>query len=136
MSEIPERRVLKGILAKLKTKTISEEKYFQNQTQSTLGFLAKSHQQALQWKKERKNNISVDSHLNIVYTHVEQVGDLIHASIEVLEDMKLYIDSLEKYSTELDKTLSDIFEQAKKQAEEQIKQQEEFVKKGSTEYIK
>jgi hypothetical protein len=50
--------------------------------------------------------------------------------------MKLYIDSLEKYSTELDKTLSDIFEQAKKQAEEQIKQQEELTKKGSTEYIK
>jgi hypothetical protein len=136
MAEIPERRVLKGILAKLKTKTISEEKHFQNQTKSTLDFFTKSHQQALQWKKEHRNNISVDSHLNIVYTLVEQVGDLIHASIDVLEDMKLYIDSLEKYSAELDKTLSDIFEQAKKQAEEQIKEQAEQMKKGSTEYIK
>jgi len=136
MAEVPERRVLKDILAKLKAKTISEEKYFQQQTQSILNLFTKSHEQALLWKKERKNSISVDSHLNTVYTLFEQLSDLIRGSTDVLEDMKLYIDSLEKYSSELDKTLSDIFEQAKKQAEEQIKQQEELTKKGSTEYIK
>lgn len=57
-------------------------------------------------------------------------------ALGLLDDLGIYIESLESYSTELDKTLSDIFEQATKQAEENMKQQEELMKKGSTEYIK
>lgn len=135
MAELPERKVLKEILAKLKAKTISEEDHFNNQMHNTWNLFIRSDDQALKLVEERKGNISVESHKNVVHILLEQVGDLIHDSIHILEDMKLYIDSLEKYSTELDKTLSEIFEQARKQAEEQIKQQAEFVKKGSTEYI-
>lgn len=39
------------------------------------------------------------------------------------ENVKFYIEALEEYSTELDGTLTHIFERARKDAEEQIKQQ-------------
>jgi len=49
------------------------------------------------------------------------------------ENMKFYIEALEEYSTELDGTLTDIFERARKDAEEQIEQQEELRKRTSPE---
>ncbi len=45
------------------------------------------------------------------------------------ENVKFYIEALEEYSTELDGTLTDIFERARKDAEEQIKQQDEMRKR-------
>jgi len=47
--------------------------------------------------------------------------------------VKFYIETLEEYSTELDGTLTGIFESAKKQAEEQIRQQEELRRRASPE---
>jgi hypothetical protein len=43
--------------------------------------------------------------------------------------MNLYIETLEKYSTEIDNTFTSIVEKARKMAEEQQKQQEEQRKK-------
>lgn len=43
----------------------------------------------------------------------------------LITDMNLYVETLEKYSTELDNTLTEIFEKAEKIAEERRKQQEE-----------
>ena len=42
---------------------------------------------------------------------------LVNSSLNAINDLKLYIDILEDYSTELDSTLADIFEKAKKNAE-------------------
>lgn len=61
------------------------------------------------------------------------VDVLTNCSTTTLEDLKLYIDALEDYSSELDKTLTDIFEQAKKLAEEQQKKQEELRKRKAPE---
>lgn len=49
------------------------------------------------------------------------------------ENVQFYIDALEEYSAELDGTLTEIFERARKDAEEQIKQQEELRKRTSPE---
>ena len=55
----------------------------------------------------------------------------------LIGDMTLYIETLERYSTELDNTLTDIFEMAEKKAEEQRKQKEEIMKRKHPEsYIK
>ena len=50
-------------------------------------------------------------------------------SKKTLEDFKLYIDTLERYSSELDQTLTSIFQQAQEMAEEEQKKQEELRKK-------
>jgi len=49
------------------------------------------------------------------------------------ENVKFYVEALEEYSTELDGTLTDIFERARKEAEEQIKRQKELGKRASPE---
>jgi hypothetical protein len=64
--------------------------------------------------------------LLIVFQSWNQNLNLLNANIvNLIGDMNLYIETLEKYSTELDNTFTSTIEQAKKEAEEQRKQQEE-----------
>jgi len=68
-----------------------------------------------------------------VFQSWNQNLNLLNANIfNLIGDMNLYIETLEKYSTELDNTFTSILEQAKKAAEEQRKQQEEQKQKGYT----
>jgi hypothetical protein len=50
------------------------------------------------------------------------------------ENQRFYIDALEEYSTELDGTLTELFERARNEADEQIKQQEELRRRTSPDY--
>ena len=87
-------------------------------------------------KKQIKAAISASLGLEVIQLHL-LIDMLETCSTTTLEDFKLYIDALEQYSSELDKTLADIFEQAKIMAEEQQKQREEIMKRKSPEsYIK
>lgn len=62
---------------------------------------------------------------------------LVMSSLVTIDDMKLYADTLESYSVELDNTLTAIFEQAKKYAEDKTKEQQELMKKDDTaSYVK
>jgi CRISPR/Cas system-associated endonuclease Cas3-HD len=62
---------------------------------------------------------------------------LVTNSLATIDDMKLYADTLENYSVELDNTLTAIFEQAKKYAEEKSREQQELMKKDdAVSYVK
>jgi len=135
MSEIPERKVLKQVLSNLKTKTISSQDSFKKSLGRQMQIFDAAEQSA-----EKLNQLQKDASSKRIHEIVSTLQDVFaRTAVEalgLLDDLRIYIESLESYSTELDKTLSDIFEQARKQAEEQMKQQEELMKKGSTEYIK
>ncbi len=59
---------------------------------------------------------------------------LVKDAVNCIEDLNIYIESLEKYSSELDKTLWDIIKQAEKTAEEEIKKKQELLKKTPQTY--
>lgn len=132
MSESPERKVLKNMLKKLKAKTINSEadllKSFTDlyeQVSKTWETLAKIRQQKIPSQDARALEI-----IGLEMRGLDSfIGMLASCSKRTIDDFKMYIESLEQYSTELDKTLNDIFEQAEKMAEEQRKKQEELEKK-------
>jgi hypothetical protein len=133
MPETPERKVLKKMLTKLKAKTITSETELLESLTNVFNQLTEI------WKTMTDiidKKTSTDKFNEIVGFELRELHLLIEmsdsCSKRTLEDFKLYIDSLEQYSSELDKTLNDIFEQAKNMAEEQRKQQEELKKKEPT----
>lgn len=132
MSELPERKVLKDILLRLKTKTITSEERHKKLASSVSdtfeGYVGNAWNIAKDKNKEfdRKGTVAIFRLMS------EQLGLLIRDSDGLSEDMKLYIEALENYCAELDKTLWTAIEQAKQQAEGQIKQQEERIKKEPT----
>lgn len=135
MSEIPERKVLKNILSKLKSKTVISERRFKN----SLEHNDKLFDTILK-DVEKTSEKGSEVHKPI-YQLVSRLADLFsNFSLEALgliEEYELYIESLESYSTALDKTLWSAIEQARKEAEEQIKKQEGIMKRKSPEsYIK
>ena len=87
---------------------------------------------------EEVNVAEICEKVGELLTLIQQIFDyLISDYNALLEDTDLYIESLETYGKELDKTLWMGIEQAKKEAEEQIKKQEEIMKRKSPEsYIK
>ena len=131
MSEMPERKVLKNILSKLKAKTVISERRFKN----SLEHNDKLFDTILK-DVEKTSEKGSEVHKPI-YQLVSRLADLFsNFSLEALgliEEYELYIESLESYSTALDKTLWSAIEQAKKEAEEKIKQQKELMKRKSPE---
>ena len=142
MSETPERKVLKGMLAKLKTKVIDSQNAF-----AALSVLTRARKiQDLEgtWNeigdfpKESKPLALV---VFAVFQSWNQDLEMLNANmVSLIGDMNLYIETLEGYSSELDKTLTKIFgdarqyaekckDEQRKQQEEQLKQQEELMKK-------
>lgn len=137
MSEMPERKVLKDILVKLKAKAITSMKNYLELAKSTQEIFAFNLKEAREYSNERAGDQAAFGIFTMSSILDSQVHSLIRYSISLLDDMQLYMESLEKYSGELDKTLWDAIEQAKKKAEEQMKEQEEIMKRKSPEsYIK
>lgn len=138
MSEMPERKVLKEILMKLKTKSLSAESHYRKNSINSIQLLRekvdtfKKSLQKLDCKTpiEVELNTAISEMANSMYILTMTI---ISQSLDVCDNLKLYMDSLEIYSVELDKTLTDIFERAKKAAEEQIKQQEEILERKHAE---
>ena len=140
MSEMPERKVLRTLLTKLKKKTITSKNRFEYSVEDVSKRLEdvikvfKSDLDKLEKKRETidvgKTCKDIGRLLSLIRN---RVAGLVGDCYAVLEDLDLYIESLETYSTELDKTLWDAIEQAKKEVEEKIKQQKELTKRKSPE---
>ena len=125
-----EKKVLKNMLGKLKVKTINSE------IELLESFASLYEQMSEVWKTLsalRKEKAGSEEVFEMVGFDMRGVGSFVDVSIScsrrTLEDFKLYIESLEQYSSGLDETLNDIFQQAEKIAGEQRKKQEEMKKK-------
>ncbi len=141
MTELPERKVLKQILEKLKTKTMSSKSNVSKRAMETYGSLEeinKRFEEIIKGIPESQGEAKmVIEQVKILFRVISiGFGILISQYEDALADMSLYVGSLENYSQELDKTLSGIFEQATKNAEEQIKKQNELMPKKDASYIK
>ena len=135
MSEIPERKVLKETLLKLKTRVIASQKtFFQLSllvSEKTEKTLKESIDQVLEMPEGKKKTESLL--MLTLINSMNQNSNLLLTNIGYIVDtMNLYIETLERYSMELDNTLTSIFEEAKKMAE---KRQQDLMKR-KPEYIK
>ena len=132
MSKIPEKKVLKEMLEKLKAKVIGSQSAFLGLSTSMGTSMTQSLQETsenvlkMPEGKEKMFALLILSMFNTWNNNFNLLNITVGA---LLSDMNLYIETLERYSTELDSTLTDIFEGAKKMAEEQRKKQEELKKK-------
>lgn len=132
MSETPERKVLKEMLMKLKAKVIDSQKTFFGLSISMSTTMTETLKASLEKVMKMPEGEAKTTSLFILslFHTWNQNLNLLNASIGALiGDMNLYIETLERYSTELDSTLTNIFELAEKEAEKQRKWQEELKKK-------
>jgi hypothetical protein len=131
--ETPERKVLKEMLMKLKTRVITSQTMFYGFSTSMSTTLTESLKKTLEEvlkmpEGETKRNALL---ILAVFQTWNQNLNLLNFNISTLiGDMNLYIETLERYSTELDNTFTKIIEGARKMAEEQQRQQEEQRKKN------
>ena len=130
MSEAPEKKVLRELLGKLKVKTISSETQFQKSRVDLYNKITNFWKTLTEMVEKKQIDMETASFLGFVFSGLDGLIDMaLTHSITTLEDFKIYMDALERYSSELDKTLTGIFEQARKMAEEQRKKQEELTKR-------
>ena len=112
MAEVPDRKVLKDVLARLKAKTISTEKHYHDLFDNTLalfnGILAATKD------FERKLGAETGTITALTYLRSAFVDSHIGA-ISLVDDLKLYTESLEKYSAELDQAFWGAIEKQAKQ---------------------
>lgn len=133
MSEMPERKVLKEVLANLKSKSLGSNE----ERKMNVASIMKELYDAMQLLTEQIEKDPTDPmkllRMNIMQRVQLLIDKVISSSDNAMKDMEIYIDALERYSTNLDETLAKIFEQARRMAEKQIKQQEEKMKRKSPE---
>ena len=134
MSDLPERAVLKELLKKLKAKTLNSEARLIDSNADLYYKIADVWKRMKEMVKEGQIGTDASQSLALVVRELHFLVDILtNCSTTTLEDFKLYIDALEQYSSELDKTLTDIFGQARKLAEEQQKKQKELRKRKAPE---
>lgn len=132
MPETPERKVLKEMLVKLKTKVFDCQKMFFELSISMSTTMTENLSESLEnVMKMPEGEAKTTSLFMLTLFHTwNQHLNLLNTTISALiGDMNLYIETLERYSVELDSTLTDIFERAKKMHEEELKKQEELRKR-------
>jgi hypothetical protein len=132
-TEFPERKVLKDLLTKLKSHTIASEEELRKEEERFMKRFEESHEKlkVLAKKCETAPNVkdTVDAFSEVIIRMDLLEEDFAKSVHRNNENVKFYIEALEEYSTELDGTLTDIFERARRDAEEQIKQQEKLRKR-------
>ena len=134
MSEAPEKKVLRELLSELKAKTMISEERFQKSVADVDKRIIKLWEMLERLLDKKQIEKTIATALGLLITSLDaQVEMSFTHSMTTLEDFKIYVGALERYSSELDQTLSDIFEQAKKMAEEQRKKQEELMKRKAPE---
>ena len=132
MPELPERKVLKEMLLKLKAKIIAtQQSYYKLSSDLSQSVEKGLKKYLMETSQMPEGEVKTQSLLlATVVNGITQNYNMLGSSVaSLIGDMNLYIETLESYSTELDNTLSDIFKEAEKQAEEQRKQQEDLRKK-------
>jgi len=121
MSGKEERKVLKEILPKIKAKAINSRKVQLDRMKYTSDLVLDSFKALNEYASEHQEDQ--------VVKRVSESLRLIHSSLMAtfqnvfvtLDDYDLYIEILERLSSELDKTLTEIFDKAFQIAEEQRK---------------
>jgi len=129
VSKTPERDVLKETIAKLKAKNIASYNFYLATVkvfQDSIESLVKQLQEASS-QLEKGDQQKIDAVIMLLSVMEKDGTHLVTSSLNAINDLKLYVDILENYSTELDSTLTDIFEKAKKYAEEKTKEQRELM---------
>jgi len=136
MTESPEKKVLKEMLVKSKTKLIESQKLFVTLSLSMSSSLNQDLKSALTETlklpegQAKTFTILLISYLNTLNHNLNLMNTM---TASLIGDMNLYIETLERYSTELDSTLNSIFQMARDKAkemeDERRKQQEEFMKR-------
>jgi len=120
-----ERKVLKEMLVKLKIKTINSQMLLVGTSLSMSSTMTESMKNALDEIMKMPDGEAKKSSLLLlaVFQSWNQNFNLLNVNIgNLVGDMNLYIETLERYSNELDNTFQSLIEQAKKEAEEQRKQ--------------
>jgi cysteinyl-tRNA synthetase len=137
MGEFPEKKVLKDLLTKLKSHTIASAEELRKEEERFAKRFEESHERlrTLAKRCETTPNLTdaVDAFAEVIRLMDLLAEDFAKSVHRNDENVKFYIEALEEYSTELDGTLTDIFERARKEAEEQIRNQEELRKRTSPE---
>jgi len=130
MSEIPERETLKEILPKLRLKALESEKLF---TQSVNLVLLK-HSEIIDGMKKNIIELKGSSKpVGMILLGIAEIEEgrtklLVVNATNVINDLKIYIELLEKYSSELDKAFWKGIEKKSKELIRQIEQQEKAKK--------
>jgi hypothetical protein len=138
--KFPEREVLKDVLARLKTKTVSSESYYRGLISPTY----QAYERIVKDIKESESktpDMSRGLAIGLLGAMSNNYSILIQRSFELVEDLKLYILSLEKYCAELDKARWKGIQEATKkimEANKKLKEETPSNKepKKSTDYIK
>ena len=133
MSESIEKTILKETLVKLRLKALS------SQTELT-SLLAATEGTAKQISASISSNtgkitdpekLAVLAVLLLIVEYVsQQLNTLTLGAINAMRDTNLYVETLERYSSGLDKNLNDVIEAIKKAAEDWQKQQQAAKDKG------
>jgi hypothetical protein len=136
MSESVEKKVLKEMLVKLKAKLIESQRMFVTLSMAMSSSSVQDLKSALETTLKMPEGqpktyaLLLIAYLNTWGSNVNMVNI---TTASLMQDMNLYIETLERYSTELDSTLNSIFERAiesaRKTEEEQRRQQEELSKR-------
>jgi hypothetical protein len=130
MSELPEKKVLKNALTKLKANAITTNEKYNTQVKSFSEYLKMVANGLQDIPKPSGQDARRIGAVIILLADIEQkVGQLVNGSLEAINDWKTYTEVLENYSAELDNTLTKIFEDAIKQSEERIEKQKELIGK-------
>jgi hypothetical protein len=132
LSELPEKKVLKQAIIKLKSNALTSEETYNNHIKNFNYYLLSIVEGLKKVSSETKNEgdkKKVDATIGLLIGLAQEASLLIVKSIETLNGWKTYTEILESYSSELDSTLTKMFQDAVKQYEEQIKKQQELIGK-------
>jgi hypothetical protein len=138
LTEFTEHKVLKDLLTRLKSHAIASEEDLKKEEERFIKRFEESHNRLRTVANQCENNPEAKQAFG-AFSEITALMDVLAEDFTQSvhrnnENQRFYIDALEEYSTELDGTLTDIFERARKEAEEQIKQQEELRKRTSPDY--
>jgi len=121
MSGKEERKVLKEILPKVKAKAINSRKVQLDRMKYTSDLVLDSFKALNEYVREHQEDQiakRVSDSLRLIHSSLMATFQNVFVT---LDDYDLYIEILERLSSELDKTLTDIFDRAFQIAEEQRK---------------
>jgi hypothetical protein len=136
LSELPERKVLKNTLMKLKSNVIRADETYDGQIKGFNEVIFHTMQGLNNIKASGADAQAVGGMIILVGTIAQAVQQLVKQSLETINHWRTYTEVLENYSAELDSTLTKIFEDAVKQSEEQSEKQKELFKGQPDAYTK
>jgi hypothetical protein len=131
LSELPEKKVLKIALTKLKANAITANDTYNIRIRLLTDFLMGMIKRIEDIPKPSEQDQQRMGVVIILLSNIgQQITELVKDSLATINDWKTYTEVLENYSAELDGTLTKIFEDAIKQSDDQIEKQKELTQKA------